>query len=413
MRHGTSFRNTFSGRGRRGYWIFVVSIALLMGFALPGCEKKDAGQGQARGPVEVATVTVAPADVPVMEEYIAQTQSSRLVNIMARVSGFLDKRVYTEGAVVKQGQVLFLMDPKPFKAQLDQSLAALAKQEASLETAKSNLARVKPLTKLNALSQKDLDDATGQFQASAAAVDQAKAQVQSDKLNLSYTTITAPVDGITSSAQQTDGTYISSQNSLLTTVAVLDPIWVNFSISENEMLRYHSQITKGLLTLPSDGKFDVEVVLADGSIYPHSGEITFAEPSYNPQTATFLIRATVDNPKAQLRPNQYVRVRLKGAVRPHAILIPKRAVQQGPKGHFAWVVDKENKVEMRPVDVGVWHEDEWFIDEGLQPGDQVVVEGVLLLRPGATVAAKPYTGPGSTAAPNAEAAKAKTAEGGK
>lgn len=413
MRHGTSFNSAFSWRSRCGRWIFCVCVALVVGFAVPGCDKKDEKPAQqARGPVEVSTVTVTPTDVPLSIEYIAQTQSSQLVNIHARVSGFLDKRVYTEGDVVKEGQVLFKMDAKPFKVQLDQALAALAMREAALETSRLNLARVKPLTKLNALSQKDLDDATGQFQSNAAAVEQAKAEVETARLNLSYCTISSPVKGATSSAQQTDGTYISTQNSLLTTVAVLSPMWVNFSLSENEMQKFHNQVAKGLVRVPEGGKFQVELILTDGSTFPHTGEITFAEPSYNAKTGTFLIRATVDNPKGLLRPNQYVRTRIKGAIRPKAILVPKRAVQQGPKGHFTWVVNPENKVQMRPVDVGDWHEDDWFIDEGLQPGDQVVVDGVLMLRPGAPVTVKPYAGPGS-ASPNAEAVKAKTAEGGK
>ncbi len=342
---------------------------------------------------------VVQRDAPVTAEYVAQTQSSHLVNIHARVSGFLDKRMYTEGALVKQGQILFQMDPKPFEVQLDQAKAALAKQEAALETARSNLARTKPLTELHALSQKDLDDATGQYQSAAAATDQARAQMETAKLNLSYTTITTPVTGVSSSARQTDGTYINPQNSLLTTVAVLSPMWVNFSLSENEMQKNRDQIAKGFLRFPKGEKFIVEVVLVDGSVHPYTGQITFAEPSYNAQTGTFLIRASVNNPQGILRPNQYVRARLKGAIRPKAILVPQRAVQQGSKGHFIWVVDKESKVEQRPVVVGEWHENDWFIFEGLKSGERVVVDGGLTLRPGMSVTTKPYnTGKETTAA---------------
>jgi membrane fusion protein (multidrug efflux system) len=342
-------------------------------------------------PSSVVTVmNVVRRDVPVTFEYIAQTQSSHLVNIQARVSGFLDKRMYTEGKMVKEGQVLFQMDARPFQVQLDQAKAALSKQEAALGTARSNLERTKPLVEQNALSQKDLDDATGRYQSSAAAVDQAKAQVEAARLNLSYTTIKSPVTGISSSALQTDGTYISQQNSLLTTVAVLSPMWVNFGISENEMQRYREQIKKGLLLPPRSQKYTVEVVLVDGTVYPYTGQITFAQPSYNEQTGTFLIRASVKNPKGVLLPNQYVRARLKGAIRPKAILIPQRAVQQGPKGHFVWVVDKDRKVEQRPVVVGEWHGEGWFIFEGLRVGEKVAVDGTLMLRPGMTVSLKPY-----------------------
>jgi membrane fusion protein (multidrug efflux system) len=356
----------------------------------PGCEQHEAGRAaKPQAPVAVTVVTAAPRDMPVAFEYVAQVQSSRQVNIQARVNGFLDRRVYTEGAIVKEGQTLFLMDQKPFKVQLDQAKAALAKQEAALEVARLNLARVKPLAAANALSQKDLDDATGQFQSSAAAVDQAKASVEQAKLNLSYTVIAAPVTGITSSAQQADGTYLSPANSLLTTVAVISPTYVNFSVSENDRLGYRDQMAKGLLREPKDKNYIAEIVLADGSLFPYTGKVTFADPSFNAQTGTFLIRATVDNPDGLLRPNQYVRLRLKGAIRPNAILVPQRAVQQAPKGHFVWVVGKEHKSEPRPVVVGDWYGNDWFIYEGLRAGDQVVVDGALTVRPGAALKVTP------------------------
>lgn len=355
-----------------------------------GCERHDAAQTQReQKPAEVSVLTVTPRDVPVTFEYVAQVQSSRQVNIQARVSGFLEKRVYTEGSVVKEGDTLFLMDQKPFIVQLDQAKAVLTKQEAALEVAKLNLARVKPLAKANALSQKDLDDATGQYQSASAGVEQAKASVEEAKLNLSYTVITSPVTGITGSAQQADGTYLSPTNNLLTTVAVLSPTYVNFSISENERLGYRDQIAKGLLLEPKDKNYEVEVILADGSVYPHTGKLTFADPSFNAQTGTFLIRVTIDNPDGLLRPNQYVRVRVKGVVRPKAILVPQRAVQQGAKGHFIWVAGKDSKAEYRPVVVGNWYGNDWFVNEGLHAGDQVVVDGGLTLRPGAPLKAIP------------------------
>jgi membrane fusion protein, multidrug efflux system len=381
-----------SEKGRIGLFGHVRSIMALLfvaaGVLTTGCQDKPQPPPPAAPVVRV--MTVEPKDVPVVFEYVAQTQSSHLVNIQARVSGFLDKRVYTEGSMVKERQILFQMDPKPFQVQLNQAKAALAKQEAANETARLDLARVKPLTEQNALSQKDLDDARGRYLTTSAAVAQAQAQVDQAELNLSYTTIRSPVNGISSSALQTDGTYINPQNSLLTTVAVLSPMWVNFSISENEMQTYERQIDKGLLRPPPDHEYEVEIVLVDGSIFPYRGRMTFAEPSYNPQTGTFLIRVSVKNPKEILRPNQYVRVRLIGTIRPHAILVPQRAVQQGSKGQFVWVVGTDDQVEERPVTVGEWHGDDWFIFEGLEAGEQVVVDGALTLRPGVSVETKPY-----------------------
>ncbi len=364
---------------------------------------KSAQKAAAPPPPEVLVIGVSPKDVPVSVEYVAQTQSSHLVNIQARVSGFLDKRLYTEGSVVKEGQVLFQMDAKPFEVQLAQAEAALAKQEVAMETARLDLERVKPLTEKNALSQKDLDDATGQYNSAAAAVDQARAQVESTKLDLSYTTISSPVTGISSAALQTDGTYINAQNSLLTTVAVLSPMWVNYSLSENQMQAYRDQVAKGLLCVPKGQNFEVEIVLVDGSIYPHRGRITFAEPSYSEETGTFLIRASVDNPQGVLRPNQFVRARMIGATRPNAILVPQRAVQVGSKGHIVWVVDQESKAQQRPIEVGEWHDDDWFINDGLKAGDKVVVDGLLTLQPGMLVTTKPYQ-PASVSAGSTPAA---------
>lgn len=400
-------------RNRFLHLFFSVSLASFILFAASGCEKKhEAARSQQKlQPPDVEVITVEPRDVPVSFEYIAQVQSSREVSIRARVSGFLEKRVYTEGAVVKEGQTLFLMDQKPFKVQLDQAKAALAKQEAAFEVARQNLARVKPLVAANALSQKDLDDATGQYQSTAAAVEQAKASVEEAKLKLSYTVITSPVAGVTSYAEQADGTYLSPSNSQLTTVTVVSPAYVNFSVSENDWLRYRGQLDKKLLIHPKNEEYVTEIILSDGSIYPITGKITFANPSFNAQTGTFLIRATVNNPDGVLRPNQYVRIRLKGAVRPNAVLVPQRAVQQSSKGHFVWVVDKESKAGQRPVVVGEWQGNDWLISEGLHADDQVVVDGALTLRPGAPVNVTPQAeGGGTTGAPAAGNEPAKSGQ---
>src|SRR5437763_3438129 len=347
----------------------IIAVSLVTGCG------KDNKTEVAKPPVDVTVMTTAARDVPVAPVYVAQTQSSQAVNIQARVSGFLDKRVYREGSVVKKGQVLFQMDQKPFQAQVDAQNAALQRSQAGLQVAKANLDRTKPLTQQNALSQKDLDDAQGQYEQAAAAVEQGKAQLQEAQLNLSYTTITTPVTGVSSYAAVADGTYLNPQNSQLTTVSVLTPMWINFSVSENEMERIRDQVKKGLLKLPDGSQFIVEIEMVDGSIFPFKGRITFADPSYNSATGSFLLRATVDNPDGVLRPNQYVRVRLKGAIRPNAIMIPQRAVQQGAKGHFVWVVNKDSQAEPRPVVVGEWKGEDWLISEGLDSGEKVVVDG--------------------------------------
>ena len=383
MNHLKLFASRF--RTRR-LWVGIYFIAVMLFGLLVGC-KKEQPKPQAPPP-EVSVIKIEPQDVPVTFEYVAQTQSSQQVEIRARVSGFLDKRTYIEGSIVKEGDVLFLMDKKPFQAQLDAMQGALGQQQARLQTAQANLARIRPLAAQNAVSKKDLDDAIGTEQAAAAAVDTAKADVLQAQLNLSYCTIASPVTGITGAAMQQDGAYVNALNSQLTTVAVLSPIWVNFSLSENELKRYRTQVADGQLRAPKGEDYVIEIVLVDGAVFPFTGRITFAAPSFNAQTGTFLIRASVNNPEGILRPNQYVRARLKGAVRPNATLVPQRAVQQGAKGHFLWVVTKEGKAELRPVIIGDWSGDDILINEGLRAGDQVVVDGGLTLSPGIAVSAK-------------------------
>ena len=386
---------------RRHAGALLAPVALLA-----ACGKKEVAPPP-KPPVEVSVLTVAPRDVPAVFEYVAQTQSSRQVNIQARVSGFLEKRVYTEGAIVKAGQVLFLMDMKPFQAQVDAAKAQVSKSQAALDVSKSNLARVKPLAEKEALSQKDLDDATGNFESASATLEGAKAQLTTAQLNLSYCTIASPVDGITGAAAQADGTYLNQQNAQLTTVAVLTPMWVNFSLSENEFQSLRDQADRGLLRRAPDNKYLVEIVLVDGQVFPHTGSITFTDPAFNAQTGTFLIRAQLDNPQGVLRPNQYVRARVKGATRPNAILVPQRAVLQGAKGHFVWVAGRDGRAENRPVTVGDWSGDEWVVTEGLRAGDRVVVDGGLKLGPGTALNPKPYvaTAAAAPAAPAPSPAK--------
>ena len=355
--------------------------------------------------VPVTVLTIVPKDTPVTLEFIAQTQSSQGVNIQARVSGFLEKRVYTEGSKVKKGDVLFQMDRKPFQAQVDAAKAALQRYEASVGVARANLARTKPLVEQNALSQRDLDDAQGQFEEASAAVAESKAQLYSAQLNLSYTTITSPVDGVSSLSAIADGSYLDAANSQLTTVSVLSPMWINFSLSENILARIVGEEKKGVLKAPKDKEYSVHIVLVDGTTFPQRGRIDFTDPSYNVDTGTFLIRAAVDNPAGVLRPNQYVRTQLIGAVRPDAILIPQSAVQQSANGHFVWLVDKSNKSKLRSITVGEWNGADWFINEGLASGDRVVVDGAIRLTPDTLVSITAADAPQDKASPSATSTK--------
>jgi membrane fusion protein (multidrug efflux system) len=405
------------GRVRSRVWSRVWSRLALAGalsILLAACHK-EAPEAKKQA-VEVTTMTVEQRDTPVDYEFTAQTQSSREVEIRARVDGFLDKRVYNEGDLVHAGQTLFLMDPKPFEAALQSAKGQLAQQQAKLIVAKANLARVVPLVSQNALSQKDLDDATGNEKEAEAAVIAAQGQVRTAELNLSYTTIKSPLTGLSSFARQQDGSYVTaSATGLLTYVYQLDPMWVNFSISENEILSYRDQEAKGLITFPPNRNFEVTVILADGSEFPTRGRIDFLNPAFNTQTGTFLVRASFANPKGTLRPGQFVRARVSGAVRPKAILVPQRAILQGSKSHFVWVVDNDNKARQRVVEVGSWHGDDWFVNEGLKPGERIVVDGAIRVSgdvPLKIVQAPAGAGePAAPAAPASVAAPASHAEG--
>jgi membrane fusion protein (multidrug efflux system) len=356
---------------------------ILLSFALGGCSE-DTGEAEGGAPA-VTVIKIEPVDTPVTFEFVGKTASSRRVEIRSRVEGFLDKREYLEGSMVEAGQVLFVMDKKPFEAQLQAAKAEMAQQQARKETALINLNRVRPLAKKKAVAEKELDDARGLFREAAAAVEQAGARVVQAELDLGYCTIMTPVRGLSSFAVMREGAYVGMGESLLTYVAQLDPMWVEFSVSENQILKHIDSVKQGILRNPDDKNFVVEIVLADGSVYPHTGKITFTDASLSEATGTFLIRAEVDNPENQLRPGQFVRARLKGGVRPDAILVPQQAVQQGAKGSFVWVVDDAGKAEFRPVTVGPWHDKNWFIDTGLKTGDTVVVSGTLRLRAGIPV----------------------------
>jgi membrane fusion protein (multidrug efflux system) len=355
-------------------------VAVLL---LGGCGKTQAPSASS-GP-EVTVLDIEPKDAPVTFEFVGVTASSQQVEVRARVDGFLDERLYTEGSIVRQGDVMFKMDAKPFQAELDAAEAALAQQQARLWTAQANLKRVKPLAKANAVSKKELDDAQGTVNAAAAAVEMAKADVETARLNLGYTTIYAPVTGVASFARIQDGAYVNAQSGPLTYVAQIDPMWVDFSISEDEMLSLRRQMAEGSLRSPGEEKLDVEIVMADGSGYPESGKIFFRDANYNTQTGTFLVRATFPNQDDALRPGQFVRVRVKGAIRPKAILVPQQAVLQGAQGFFVWLVDAEGKAQVRNVEVGDWAGNNWFITSGLSAGERVITEGLMRLAKGVPV----------------------------
>jgi len=389
-----------------GPFSWRLAAPLMLALLAAGCSR-EAAEAEAQRPApQVRVQTVQPRDIPFTLSFVAQTESSRQVNIVARVSGFLDQIAYQEGEVVRAGQLMFQLDPKPFQAQLEAARGALQSQQARFATAQANLARVKPLAEQNALSQSDLDRAQGEHDAAKAAVYSAQASLTQAELNLGYATIRSPLNGVAGRALQRQGAYVNSmsESANLTYVAAVDPIWVTFSISQNQAARWADERKRGTVVAPKNQAYEVDLVLPDGTPFPQRGRISFADPSFSADTGSFMVRAVLPNPNLELRPGMFVTAFLRGAIRPNAIVVPQLAVQQGSNGHFVYVVNAAGAAELRPVIVGDYFgEKEIVVASGLHGGDQVVVEGVLKVVPGQPVqvlpAAAPASAPASAAAP--------------
>jgi membrane fusion protein, multidrug efflux system len=362
------------------------SFALLLAaaFIASGCQPANGGM-PAMPPPEVTTVPVKAEKVDVTYEYVGQTEGSREVEVRSRVTGIVLERQYEEGASVKAGDPLFVIDPAPFEVAVAQAKAELASAVAREAQARREVARLKPLIAERAVSQREYDDALSALDVARANVQLAQARLREADLNLGYTRVNASVTGMTGRALKSEGSLVTANSdSLLTRISQVDPIWVNFSLSENQRLRIASEAAAGRLVLPPDGNLGVEVVLADGTTYAHKGRVNFSDARVDTTTGTIDARAEFPNSDRSLLPGQFVRVRVNGASRPQAILVPQRAVLEGPDGKFVYVV-RDGKAEPRPVEVGDWHGNQWIISKGLEEGDAVIVDGSVKVRPGSPV----------------------------
>lgn len=400
----------------------LAALVVIVGLAASCGQQQHPGGMGGFPPPEVTTLNLQPASFPVTFEYVGQTAGSKDAEVRARVTGIVEKRLYREGAPVRAGQPLFLLDAKPFEAQLASAEADLARARAQKTQADREAARLRPLAERRAIGQKEADDAASNAELAAASVKAAQAKLTEAKLNLAYTRVVAPINGLSSRAQQSEGSLANANTTLLTTVSQVDPIWVLFNVSENEQLRLNKAMADGRLTLPRNNAFEVSVKLSDGSIFPSTGKIDFADTRVNPATGSFEMRAEIANADLALKPGQFVRVALKGAQRKGALAVPQVAVLEGPQGKFVYVVgkDKDGKdiAEPRPVVVGDWSESNgvnvWLIDSGLAVGDCVIVDGVARImmpntpvrisQPGAAPAAVPAA-PGAPPAPTPAAAE--------
>ena len=365
----------------------TIAALTILTFSLSLVACKPAGSQPPGGmpPAEVSVTTVAPISVPATFEYVGQTAGSREVEVRARVTGILQKRNFTEGERVSKGQSLFSLDPAPMQSALAAADAARAGAEARLTQAQHNAARLKPLYAAKAASQKEYDDAVSAQAIADADLKGARARLDEARLNLGYTRVVAPLSGIAGRALRSEGNYISGPDVLLTSVIQIDPMYVLFGIADDERLKLKREVDAGRLTLPKDGRFAVSVKLADGRLYEKTGKMNFSDVRISGNTGTSETRAELPNPASVLRPGQFVRVTLSGAQRNGAILVPQRAVLQGPQGRFVYIVNAQNQAEIRPVTVGDWSGESWLIETGLQGGDKVIVDGVMKIGPGAPV----------------------------
>jgi membrane fusion protein (multidrug efflux system) len=347
--------------------------------------KKGGGPMAGMPPPEVQVAVVQPKSLAVVFEYTGQAAGSREAEVRARVGGILLKRNFDEGKPVKQGQSLYSIDPAPFQAVLARTEADVAAAEARSDQARRNAARLKPLLAEKAVSQKEFDDAASGESIGTADLKAARARLTEARLNLDYTRVESPISGVASRSQRSEGSLLSGPAELLTVVVQVDPIWVNFGMPDNEQARLQKEVEAGRLELPKNGGFEVELRLADGSLFARKGKLSFSDVRISAATGTREARAEVPNPEARLRPGEFVRVILKGAKRPDAITVPQRAVLEGPQGKFVYVVDDKNTAQARPVELGDWAGQDWVVTKGLQPGERVITDGVMKLGPGAPV----------------------------
>ena len=363
--------------------VFLFLAAVMILSAATGCKKE-----QKAGPPPVPDVevfTVIQKNVPIYQEWVGTADGYVNATIRAQVQGYLIRQDYKEGDFVKKGQVLFEIDPRTFQAAVEQAKGQLAVQQASWDTATANLKRIRPLAEKNAVSLKDLDDAVGKEQASHASVLAAKAAVDKAELELGFTKITSPVDGIAGAAKAQIGNLVGpGATEELTTVSTVNPLKVYIQVSEQEYLK-SAEHGKG-----SAAKIPLELILADGTVYPHKGSFSFADREVDVRTGTIKIATLFPNPGNILRPGQFGKIRAEMSVERGALLIPQRAVTEMQGQYLVAVVGQDNKVAIKRVTPGYRIDSNWIISEGLKSGERVVAEGVQKVKDGMTVNPKPF-----------------------
>lgn len=378
----------------------LTTVALIAGLALMGCGKKDdaaaqAGAGMPAMPVSV--IEMKATSVPISAETVAQTEGAKEVEIRPRVGGILLKKLFEEGEPIKAGQAMFLIDPVPFQIALANAKAQLAQQEARVEQTQREATRLDGLLSTQSISKRESDNASSDHALALASLAQYAAGVRDAQLNLSYTTVISPLSGIAGRFEFSEGALVSAHTSLLTKVSQITPIWVRFSLSDSEIAQLGGHLTQANVK-------DVRLLLPDGQEYAKKGQLNFAASSIDPQLGTQQLRATFNNDEKRLLPGQFVRIRVTTGQQGGVFVVPQTAVLTNDQGKFVYIANEKNEAIVTPIVTGNWVGKDWAVLSGLKAGEKVIVDNVIKLRPGASVAPHPFgTAPG--AAPSSDTSK--------
>jgi membrane fusion protein (multidrug efflux system) len=369
----------------RAFFVFRPVLAPLVALGLAGCDS-GAAPTPVPPPPSVAVSEIRAEAVPLHYQYAGRIAAFREVEVRARIQGILQEKTFIEGARVKEGDVLFRIDPAPYEAELARARAQLQEAQAQVARSERDLERATTLFQRNVGTEKARDDAISAHDLAKAALAGAAAQVQTAEINLGFTTITAPIAGITSLRVLPEGSLVGTgTNSLLTRITQLDPVYVHFSFTDTEAREIRRLLDSGQGFGPPGGRLRVKISFGDGHSYDREGEVDFTDSNLDLQTGTLRARAVIANPDSRLRPGEFVRVSVEGVTRRDAIVVPQAAVMQGPQGQFVYALEAGNKAVVRPITIGREVGKGWIVEKGLAAGERIVTEGVIKVKPGSTV----------------------------
>jgi membrane fusion protein (multidrug efflux system) len=373
-------------------WLLVIAALLVSSLTLVGCGKKQAANKPPSGPPEVGVITVQPQRVAVVTELPGRTSASMVAEVRPQVTGIIQKRVFTEGSDVKAGQLLYQIDPATYQAAFASAKATEARAEANLIPARLKEERYKELVKIKAVSQQDYENAYAALKQADAELAAAKAAVETARINLAYTRVTAPISGRIGRSAVTAGALVTAnQAAALATIQQLGSVYVDITQSSADLLRLQQTLAAGLLKKGGAAQTRIKLLLENGTQYPLEGTLKFSDVTVDPSTGSVTLRSVFANPKQTLLPGMFVRAVVQEGVNEQAILVPQRGVTRNPAGNaMVMVVGAEEKVEPRLIKVDRTVGDNWLVSEGLKAGDRVILEGIQKARPGTPVKAVPF-----------------------